>query len=59
MLSENAGRINDEDYKVNPNTLTNFNKKTEHASNSLHAYISVSTHEISAHPLGNKKKASK
>ena len=43
-LSENAGRINDEDDKVNLNTLTHFIKKTEHAFNGVHAYISVLTH---------------
>ena len=43
-LSENAGRINDEDDEVKLNTLTHVNKKTEHAFNGLHAYISVLTH---------------
>ena len=43
-LSENAGRINDEDDEVKLNTLTHFNKKTEHAFNGLHVYISVLTH---------------
>ena len=43
-LSENAERINDEDDEVKLNTLTHFNKKTEHAFNGLHVYISVLTH---------------
>ena len=43
-VSENAGRIDDDDDEVKPNTLTHFNKKTEHAFNGLHAYISVLTH---------------
>ena len=42
-VSENAGRIDDDDNEVKPNTLTHFNKKTEHAFNGLHTYISVLT----------------
>ena len=39
-LSENAGRINDDDDEVKLNILTHFNKKSEHVFN---AYISVLT----------------